>query len=218
MFLFPLLLFSIKLATDRFCRRLDGSSLGAIFKSKNPPLDKYKNFLIQLYYYMLPGPELLARDVRRMEKEGDAVFMRYLKAHLQVENDLSPIVLRDLEDLGVSYPKVKRANISEQIEKLNKYVETLHTDPDPVFILVSDIAAKVLLDYYTPKIIEAIKATPSDSSKGISFLTKDTKAQEDMKTAMIDIVKDRLTLYNHGRFIKELGTIFIMFEDWLNTI
>jgi len=218
MLLFSLFLLKIKWALDKFCKELDDTSFGRELNKKTLTLDMYKRFLTQVHYYIVPGPELLARDVKRTEKEGDETFKRYLGAHFQVEDTLIPLILRDLEDLGVPYPDVKRIGPTKQTEELNRHVEKLHTDPDPVFILVSDIAAKVLLDYYTPKIIAAVKPNLPEPAKGITFLTKDTKAQIDIKKEMMTIMKSRICFRNRGRFISELRTILDMFKKWADAI
>ena len=218
MLFFSLFLLKIKWALDKFCKELDDTSLGRELNRKTLTLDRYKRFLIHTHYYIVPGPELLARDVKRMEKEGDETFKKYLEAHFQIEDTLIPLILRDLEDLGVPYPEVKRIGPTKQTEELNRYVERLHTGPDPVFILVSDIAAKVLLDYYTPKIIAAVKPNLPDPAKGITFLTKDTKAQIDIKSALLEIMRKRINPGNKRRFLGELQTIFKLFKDWVNAI
>ena len=218
MLLFMLFLLRLKNEVDRFCEALDKTSLQGMLKDKKMTLDDYRTFLIQLHYYIVPGPALLAEDVKRIEKEGDADFKRYLDAHFEIEDTLIPLILTDLKDLGVSGEDIKRIGPFKETTLLNNHLEKLHRDPDPVFILVSDIAAKVLLDYYTPQIVEAVKPKLPDPSKGMGFLTKDTKAQIDIKGALLKVMRRRINFRNKKRFIAELKVIFRMFQEWTDAI
>ena len=189
-----------------------------MLKEESLTLKQYINFLIQLHYYIVPGPKLLADDIKRINAEDDIHFKRYLEAHFEIENTLIPLILTDLNDLGVSEEDVKRIGPTKETEQINQYVHKLHHDPDPVLILVSDIAAKVLLDHYTSRIIEVIKPKLPNPSKGVGFLTKDTKAQIDIKAEMLEIMKKRINFKNKKLFISELRKIFDMFKNWLEVI
>jgi len=218
MLLFTLFLLGIKNELARCCDKLDRSSIGKSLNKGELSLEEYINFLIQLHYYIVPGPDLLAEDVNRMKAAGDKEFEIYVSAHFDVEDTLIPLILTDLENLGVTRDEVKRRGPTKATTDINSYVHKLHHDKDPVFILVSDIAAKVLLDHYTPKIISAIKPKLPDPSKGTGFLTVDTKAQIDIKSQMLKVMRKHINFGNKRRFIRELGKIFDMFTDWLEAI
>jgi len=218
MIFFNVFLLRLKFLIDKFCKELDRVSMAVTLKEKTLTVDQYRHFLIQLYFYIVPGPELLASDRERMAKEKDGDFTAYLNAHYEIERDLCPLILKDLHALGADQEFIDRTGPSAETLTINDYVYKLHHRDDPVLILVSDIAAKILLDIYTDRITAAIKPKLEHPDKGIDFLTKDTKAQIDIKDTMLRILKKRIRISNSGIFLKELDIIFTMFKKWLESV